>query len=70
MTLPPKNQFVGRTGREDAWRRQVEPRDHTWAERPREVVFCDLCSVCHPADPERKKATGRWICEACVERHQ
>ena len=58
------------TSREDAWRREVSARDHKWNERPRDVVFCDLCGVCHPADPETKEATGRWICTACLERHQ
>lgn len=54
--------------RQDAWNRRVEPRDHTWDERPRgEVVFCDLCGVCHPADPDIEAVTGMWICQPCIE---
>lgn len=55
----------------DAWNRLVTPQDGAmgeWFNRgPRPVVFCDLCSVSHPADPDIEAVTGMWVCTACVE---
>lgn len=55
----------------DAWNRLVTPNDGTmgaWFDRaPTEVVFCDLCGVSHPADPDIEAVTGLWVCQACIE---